>query len=304
MIHHDKGSHWGDYVILLRSAVAAAAANGTDIDVIGYSYYPLFHSGGIAGRPAESQQHRGRLRQAGRHRRDRISVSQSAVGRTEPGLPGHPSRAAGIPGRGRRRRAKCAERHGTGRVLVVRRSAARPAGSTYGRTAATGCSIKTAISTTRPACSSNFFQHYAAISTRTASSMRPTISSGATAFPRFLLKQTTTRGLLTLVKPTLRQVARVQKKFLNRQCLSCSLSAASSWRHFIGVLLLFRQINSSAPFSLASRGPGFVPSHPRARGQGNQDWVTSRLRTECGRLGGRCIRHQLGWHRRGGTGRW
>jgi imidazolonepropionase-like amidohydrolase len=35
--------------------------------------------------------------------------------------------------------------------------------------------------------------------------------------------------------------------------------------------------------------------------QAKEFWVTFGLRTEFGRLGGRCIRHHLGWHRRGGT---
>ena len=49
MIHHDKGSQWSVTEYYFDQLLPRLQANGTDIDVIGYSYYPQFHSGGIAG---------------------------------------------------------------------------------------------------------------------------------------------------------------------------------------------------------------------------------------------------------------
>ena len=48
MIHHDQGSDWGDTSYYFTRLLPRLQANGTDIDIIGYSYYPLYHSGGIA----------------------------------------------------------------------------------------------------------------------------------------------------------------------------------------------------------------------------------------------------------------
>jgi arabinogalactan endo-1,4-beta-galactosidase len=47
MIHHDQGSDWGDTSYFFTRLLPRLQANGTDIDIIGYSYYPLYHSGGI-----------------------------------------------------------------------------------------------------------------------------------------------------------------------------------------------------------------------------------------------------------------
>jgi arabinogalactan endo-1,4-beta-galactosidase len=49
MIHHDKGSQWGTTEYYFDKLLPRLQANGTDIDVIGYSYYPIYHSGGIQG---------------------------------------------------------------------------------------------------------------------------------------------------------------------------------------------------------------------------------------------------------------
>lgn len=49
MIHHDKGSQWETTEYYFDQLLPRLQANGTDIDVIGYSYYPQYHSGGIAG---------------------------------------------------------------------------------------------------------------------------------------------------------------------------------------------------------------------------------------------------------------
>jgi arabinogalactan endo-1,4-beta-galactosidase len=48
MIHHDKGSDWSTSSYYFDRLLPRLQANGTDIDVIGYSYYPIYHSGGIA----------------------------------------------------------------------------------------------------------------------------------------------------------------------------------------------------------------------------------------------------------------
>ncbi len=47
MIHHDQGSNWGTTSYYFDGLLPRMRANGADIDVIGYSYYPLYHSGGI-----------------------------------------------------------------------------------------------------------------------------------------------------------------------------------------------------------------------------------------------------------------
>jgi arabinogalactan endo-1,4-beta-galactosidase len=47
MIHHDQGSDWGDTSYYFNKLLPRLQANGADIDVVGYSYYPIFHSGGI-----------------------------------------------------------------------------------------------------------------------------------------------------------------------------------------------------------------------------------------------------------------
>jgi arabinogalactan endo-1,4-beta-galactosidase len=49
MIHHDKGSQWGTTEYFFDQMLPRLAANDADVDVIGYSYYPQFHSGGVAG---------------------------------------------------------------------------------------------------------------------------------------------------------------------------------------------------------------------------------------------------------------
>jgi arabinogalactan endo-1,4-beta-galactosidase len=48
MVHHDKGSQWGTTGYFFDEIITRLQNNGTDIDVIGYSYYPQYHSGGIA----------------------------------------------------------------------------------------------------------------------------------------------------------------------------------------------------------------------------------------------------------------
>jgi hypothetical protein len=47
MIHHDQGSDWGDTNYYFSRLLPRMQANGADIDVIGYSYYPIYHSGGV-----------------------------------------------------------------------------------------------------------------------------------------------------------------------------------------------------------------------------------------------------------------
>jgi arabinogalactan endo-1,4-beta-galactosidase len=49
MIHHDKGSQWSDTEYYFDELLPRLQSRGADIDVIGYSYYPQFHSGGLAG---------------------------------------------------------------------------------------------------------------------------------------------------------------------------------------------------------------------------------------------------------------
>jgi arabinogalactan endo-1,4-beta-galactosidase len=49
MIHHDKGSQWNTTQFYFDQLLPRLQSNGTDIDVIGYSYYPQFHTGGVAG---------------------------------------------------------------------------------------------------------------------------------------------------------------------------------------------------------------------------------------------------------------
>lgn len=54
MIHHDKGADWGTSSYYFDRLLPRLVANGTDIDVIGYSYYPKWHynpdtgAGGVA----------------------------------------------------------------------------------------------------------------------------------------------------------------------------------------------------------------------------------------------------------------
>jgi arabinogalactan endo-1,4-beta-galactosidase len=49
MIHHDQGSQWGTTSYYFDRLLPRLQANGTDVDVLGYSYYPIYHAGGIAG---------------------------------------------------------------------------------------------------------------------------------------------------------------------------------------------------------------------------------------------------------------
>jgi hypothetical protein len=49
MIHHDKGSQWGVTEYYFDELLPRLVSRDADIDVIGYSYYPQFHAGGIAG---------------------------------------------------------------------------------------------------------------------------------------------------------------------------------------------------------------------------------------------------------------
>lgn len=43
MIHHDKGADWGTTSYYFDRLLPRLQTNGTDIDAIGYSYYPKFH---------------------------------------------------------------------------------------------------------------------------------------------------------------------------------------------------------------------------------------------------------------------
>ncbi len=43
MIHHDKGANWGTTSYYLDRLLPRLQSNGTDIDMIGYSYYPKWH---------------------------------------------------------------------------------------------------------------------------------------------------------------------------------------------------------------------------------------------------------------------
>jgi arabinogalactan endo-1,4-beta-galactosidase len=43
MLHHDQGANWGTTSYYLDRLLPRLQANGTDVDVIGYSYYPKFH---------------------------------------------------------------------------------------------------------------------------------------------------------------------------------------------------------------------------------------------------------------------
>jgi arabinogalactan endo-1,4-beta-galactosidase len=47
-IHHSRGDNWGQASFWLSRLLPRLQANGTDVDVIGYSYYPLHHSDNIA----------------------------------------------------------------------------------------------------------------------------------------------------------------------------------------------------------------------------------------------------------------
>ncbi len=48
MIHHDQGSDWGTTSYYFDHLLPKLQARSADIDVLGYSYYPIYHSGGIA----------------------------------------------------------------------------------------------------------------------------------------------------------------------------------------------------------------------------------------------------------------
>lgn len=43
MVHHDKGGDWGTTSYYLDQLLPKLQSNGTDVDVIGYSYYPKWH---------------------------------------------------------------------------------------------------------------------------------------------------------------------------------------------------------------------------------------------------------------------
>lgn len=43
MIHHDKGANWATSSYYFDRLLPRLASNGTDVDVIGYSYYPKWH---------------------------------------------------------------------------------------------------------------------------------------------------------------------------------------------------------------------------------------------------------------------
>ena len=47
MIHHDQGSRWNSTSYYFDNLLPRLEANGTDFDVIGYSYYPIYHPGGL-----------------------------------------------------------------------------------------------------------------------------------------------------------------------------------------------------------------------------------------------------------------
>jgi len=47
MIHHDQGTRWDRTSYFFDRLLPRLQTNGTDIDVIGYSYHPTFHAGGI-----------------------------------------------------------------------------------------------------------------------------------------------------------------------------------------------------------------------------------------------------------------
>jgi arabinogalactan endo-1,4-beta-galactosidase len=49
MIHHDKGSQWSVTEYYFDELLPRLQSRNADIDVIGYSYYPQFHAGGVAG---------------------------------------------------------------------------------------------------------------------------------------------------------------------------------------------------------------------------------------------------------------
>ena len=48
MIHHDQGSRWNATSYYFDRLLPRLQANGADPDVLGYSYYPIYHTGGIA----------------------------------------------------------------------------------------------------------------------------------------------------------------------------------------------------------------------------------------------------------------
>ena len=48
VIHHSRGDSMGQTSFWLDRLLPRLQANGTDVDVIGYSYYPLYHSDNIA----------------------------------------------------------------------------------------------------------------------------------------------------------------------------------------------------------------------------------------------------------------
>jgi arabinogalactan endo-1,4-beta-galactosidase len=47
MIHHDQGANWNATSYYFNRLLPRLEANGADPDVLGYSYYPIYHSGGI-----------------------------------------------------------------------------------------------------------------------------------------------------------------------------------------------------------------------------------------------------------------
>jgi arabinogalactan endo-1,4-beta-galactosidase len=49
MIHHDQGSRWNTTSYYFDRLLPRLQSNGADPDVLGYSYYPIYHTGGIAG---------------------------------------------------------------------------------------------------------------------------------------------------------------------------------------------------------------------------------------------------------------
>ena len=86
MIHHDQGTDWNDASYYFDRLLPRLQANGTDIDVIGYSYYPIYRPEELLS-PAKPQQHGSCLREAGGRRRDRIPFRNPTQSKQNLGFP-------------------------------------------------------------------------------------------------------------------------------------------------------------------------------------------------------------------------
>jgi hypothetical protein len=128
MIHHDRADRWDTTSYFFNQLVQ----RDVDFDVIGYSYYPKWHYDPQTGCRREPQQHGARVRQARRHRRNRLRFARPTV-RTHLRIPCLQRRAASVPASVGRYGAGRPQWVGGWRVLVERRRRPRLAAACLGR---------------------------------------------------------------------------------------------------------------------------------------------------------------------------